>query len=84
MLRLSHDARCCLVRASEAVSIERRCSRAVQLMMDVLAAAEHAAEAWEAAVSALSKPAAAVALGAPVGQLRLSHRMPRLRNPLRG
>ena len=37
----------------------------MQLRMDVLDAAEHAAEAWEAAVSACCKPAAAVALVAP-------------------
>ena len=36
---------------SEAVSVERRCSRAVQLMMDVLTAAECTAEAWEAELS---------------------------------
>ena len=41
-----------LVRASEVVSVERRCSRGVQLTVDVLGAAGHAAEAWEAAVSA--------------------------------
>ena len=39
--------------ASEAVSIEKRCSRAVQVRMHVLTAAEHTAEVWEAAVSAL-------------------------------
>ena len=35
----------------------------MQLRMNVLTAAEHAAEAWEAAVSACCEPAAAVALG---------------------
>ena len=36
----------------------------MQLKVDVLAAAEHAAEAWEAAVSACCESAAAVALDA--------------------
>ena len=44
-----------MVHASEAVGVERRCSRAVQLKMDVLGAAEHAAEAWEAAMSAYQR-----------------------------
>ena len=39
-------------RLSEAVSVSKLCSRAVQLRMDVVGAAEHAAEAWKAAVSA--------------------------------
>ena len=39
-------------RLSEAASVVRVCSRGVQLRMDVLTAAEHAAEAWEAAVTA--------------------------------
>ena len=34
----------------------------MQLMMGVLTAAAHTAEAWEAAVSACCEPAAAVAL----------------------
>ena len=51
-------------RVSGAESVERRCSHGVQLRVDVLAAAEHAAEAWEAAASACCEPAAAVALGA--------------------
>ena len=46
------DAQCSVLAVlSEAGSVERRCSRGVQLKVDVLAAAEHAAEAWEAAVS---------------------------------
>ena len=40
-----------LTGASEGVSVERRCTRAVQLVKDVLGAAERTAEAWEAAVS---------------------------------
>ena len=40
------DARLC-----EAVSVERRYSVIVQLIKRVLTAAEHAADAWEAAVS---------------------------------
>ena len=36
----------------------------MQLMMGVLDAAAHAAQAWEAAVSVCCEPAAAVALGA--------------------
>ena len=51
-----------LVHASEAVGAERRCSRAVQLAMDVLGVADHAAEASEAAMSVrTSEPVATLA-----------------------
>ena len=51
----------------EAVSVARLCSRGVQRMMSVLEAADHAAEAWEAAVSAYqpSEPIATVTCTAP-------------------
>ena len=52
LLRLSHCMRRLLERLLEAASVERGCRHAVQLVNDVLGAAEHAAEAWEAAVSA--------------------------------
>ena len=44
--------RCLLERVSEAVSVARRCRHIVQLGVNVLSAAGHAAEAQEAAVSA--------------------------------
>ena len=47
--------RAMLVSTSDAVDVERRCSHGVQLRMDVLGAAEHTAEAWEAAVSAYQR-----------------------------
>ena len=48
MQRFACDA---FERLSEAESVERRCSHGVQLTMSVVGAAEHVAEAWEAAVS---------------------------------
>ena len=36
----------------KAVSVERRCTHDVQLVNDVLTAAEHTVEAWEAAMGA--------------------------------
>jgi len=51
MRRLAVEALCVtLAGASEAGSVERRCSCGVQLGMHVLGAAEHAAQAWEVAV----------------------------------
>ena len=44
------------------VGVERRCSRAVQLVIDVLGVADHAAETWEAAMSVrTSEPVATLA-----------------------
>ena len=52
MGRLAVEALCVtLAGASEAGSVERRCSCGVQLGMHVLGAAEHAAQAWEVAVA---------------------------------
>ena len=49
---MSHRMPCdACKRLSEVVSVERRCSRVVQLRTHVLTAAEHAAEAWEAVVT---------------------------------
>ena len=59
----SHATRLCAP-LSVAVLVERRCSRGVQLRIHVRTAAEVAAEAWEAAVSASQRACAAVALGA--------------------
>ena len=67
------------VRFTEAVSVARLCSRAVQLAMAVLGAAEHAAEAWDVVVSMCAASLLRLWHLAPSdGQLRLSHRMPRL------
>ena len=80
LLRLSHRMRrLSCERLSEVLMVARLCSRAVQLRIHVLSAAEHAAEVWEAR-SGVSVCAASllVALGALQCQLRLSHRMRRL------